>query len=102
MKALQEFAELYLTNFFEDSVYCAQICEKLITLMPKNMELARSRLRGTEDHIYSIDAVLSSFKILSIVFKCSSTIFLHLYESKKYNFRASFIHSNFSLYLCTF
>lgn len=51
LEALQEFAELYLSHFFEDSVLCA-VHAKRVTLMPKDMELAR-RIRGREDPINS-------------------------------------------------
>lgn len=42
--ALQEAAEAYLTSLFEDTNLCA-IHAKRITIMPKDMQLAR-RLRG--------------------------------------------------------
>lgn len=42
--ALQEAAEAYLVSLFEDSLLCA-IHAKRVTVMPKDMQLAR-RLRG--------------------------------------------------------
>jgi histone H3 len=42
--ALQEAAEAYLVNLFEDTNLCA-IHAKRVTIMPKDMALAR-RLRG--------------------------------------------------------
>lgn len=42
--ALQEAAEAYLTSLFEDTNLCA-IHAKRITIMPKDMQLAR-RIRG--------------------------------------------------------
>jgi histone H3 len=45
MLALQEAAEAYLTGLFEDTNLCA-IHAKRITIMPKDMQLAR-RIRGT-------------------------------------------------------
>ena len=42
--ALQEAAEAYLTGLFEDTNLCA-IHAKRVTIMPKDMQLAR-RLRG--------------------------------------------------------
>ena len=45
MLALQEAAEAYLTTLFEDTNLCA-IHAKRITIMPKDMQLAR-RIRGT-------------------------------------------------------
>lgn len=44
LKALQEAAEAYLVSLFEDTNLCA-IHAKRITIMPKDMQLAR-RLRG--------------------------------------------------------
>jgi len=46
--ALQEAAEAFLVTLFEDSVLCA-IHAKRVTLMPKDMDLAR-RIRGRSDH----------------------------------------------------
>ena len=42
--ALQEAAEAYLVTLFEDTVLCA-IHAKRVTVMPKDMQLAR-RIRG--------------------------------------------------------
>ena len=42
--ALQEASEAYLTSLFEDTNLCA-IHAKRITIMPKDMQLAR-RIRG--------------------------------------------------------
>ncbi len=42
--ALQEAAEAYLVGLFEDTVLCA-IHAKRVTIMPKDMQLAR-RIRG--------------------------------------------------------
>ena len=42
--ALQEAAEAYLTNFFEDTALCA-IHAKRVTIMPKDMQLTQ-RIRG--------------------------------------------------------
>ena len=42
--ALQETAEAYLTSLFEDTNLCA-IHSKRVTIMPKDMQLAR-RIRG--------------------------------------------------------
>ncbi len=44
--ALQEAAEAYLTGLFEDTNLCA-IHAKRITIMPKDMQLAR-RIRGEQ------------------------------------------------------
>jgi len=44
--ALQEAAEAYLVTLFEDSLLCA-IHAKRVTLMPKDMILAR-RIRGED------------------------------------------------------
>ncbi|XP_054283189.1 putative histone H3.3-like type 3 isoform X1 [Macrosteles quadrilineatus] len=49
LEALQEFAELYMTQFFEDSMLCA-IHARRVTLMAKDMQLAR-RIRGRDDPI---------------------------------------------------
>jgi len=46
IQALQEAAEAYLVNLFEDSLLCA-IHAKRVTLMPKDMTLAR-RIRGED------------------------------------------------------
>ena len=45
--ALQESSEAYLTGIFEDSNLCA-IHAKRVTVMPKDMQLAR-RIRGERD-----------------------------------------------------
>jgi len=45
---LQEAAEAFLVTLFEDSVLCA-IHAKRVTLMPKDMDLAR-RIRGRSEH----------------------------------------------------
>jgi histone H3 len=42
--ALQEASEAYLTSLFEDSNLCA-IHAKRVTIMPRDMQLAR-RIRG--------------------------------------------------------
>ena len=42
--ALQEAAEAYMTGLFEDTNLCA-IHAKRVTIMPKDMQLAR-RIRG--------------------------------------------------------
>ena len=42
--AMQEAAEAYLVNLFEDTNLCA-IHAKRVTIMPKDMQLAR-RIRG--------------------------------------------------------
>jgi histone H3 len=42
--ALQEASESYLTSLFEDTNLCAIHCKR-VTIMPKDMQLAR-RLRG--------------------------------------------------------
>ena len=42
--ALQEAAEAYLVGFFEDANLCA-ICAKRVTIVPKDMQLAR-QIRG--------------------------------------------------------
>ena len=44
LMALQEAAEAYLVTLFEDSMLCT-IHAKRVTLMPKDMNLAR-RIRG--------------------------------------------------------
>ena len=44
VKALQEAAEAYLVNLFEDTNLCA-IHAKRVTILPKDMQLAR-RIRG--------------------------------------------------------
>ena len=44
MMAIQEAAEAYLIGLFEDSNLCA-IHAKRVTIMPKDMQLAR-RIRG--------------------------------------------------------
>ena len=44
IKALQESAEAYLVNLFEDTNLCA-IHAKRVTILPKDMQLA-SRIRG--------------------------------------------------------
>ena len=44
IKALQEAAEAYLVNLFEDTNLCA-IHAKRVTILPKDMQLAR-RIRG--------------------------------------------------------
>eukprot|EP00033_Pygsuia_biforma_P001990 GCRY01002213.1.p1 GENE.GCRY01002213.1~~GCRY01002213.1.p1 ORF type:complete len:138 (-),score=30.60 GCRY01002213.1:310-723(-) len=44
IQALQEAAEAYLVNLFEDTNLCA-IHAKRVTIMPKDMQLAR-RIRG--------------------------------------------------------
>ena len=44
LQALQESAEAYLTAFYEDSMLCA-IHAKRVTIMPKDIQLAR-RIRG--------------------------------------------------------
>jgi histone H3 len=50
LAALQEAAEVYLTKLFEDTNLCA-IHAKRVTIMPKDMQLAR-RIRG--DYKYSL------------------------------------------------
>ena len=45
--ALQEAAEAYLVGLFEDTNLCA-IHSKRVTIMPKDMQLAR-RIRGEYD-----------------------------------------------------
>ena len=42
--AMQEASEVYLTSLFEDTNLCA-IHAKRVTIMPKDMQLAR-RIRG--------------------------------------------------------
>ena len=44
--ALQEAAEAYLVTLFEDTLLCA-IHAKRVTVMPKDMQLAR-RIRGEQ------------------------------------------------------
>ena len=46
--ALQEAAEAYLVQLFEDTNLCA-IHAKRVTIMPKDMQLAR-RIRGERNH----------------------------------------------------
>ena len=48
LRALQECAEGYLTGLFEDSYLCA-IHAKRVTLMVKDMQLAR-RIRGDRQY----------------------------------------------------
>ena len=47
LMALQEAAEAYMVTLFEDSLLCT-IHAKRVTLMPKDMALAR-RIRGESD-----------------------------------------------------
>jgi histone H3/H4 len=49
LEALQEAAEMYLVQFFEDSLLCA-IHARRVTLMVIDMQLAR-RIRGRTDSI---------------------------------------------------
>lgn len=49
LKALQESCELYIAQFFEDSYWCT-LHAKRVTLMVKDMQLAR-RIRGRQDII---------------------------------------------------
>uniref|UniRef100_A0A1B6JIL7 Core Histone H2A/H2B/H3 domain-containing protein n=2 Tax=Homalodisca liturata TaxID=320908 RepID=A0A1B6JIL7_9HEMI len=49
LEALQEFSELYMSQFFEDAVLCA-IHARRVTLMPRDIQLAR-RIRGRLDPI---------------------------------------------------
>jgi histone H3 len=44
LAAIQEASEAYLTSLFEDANLCA-IHAKRVTIMPKDMQLAR-RIRG--------------------------------------------------------
>ena len=55
LEAIQEAAETYLTNLFEDTVL-ATVHAKRVTAMPKDMTLAR-RIRGdyTQDFISYLD-----------------------------------------------
>jgi histone H3 len=48
IQALQEASEAYLTGLFEDTNLCA-IHAKRVTIMPKDMQLAR-RIRGDRYH----------------------------------------------------
>jgi histone H3 len=49
LQALQEAAEMYLVQFFEDSLLCS-VHAKRVTLMPNDLQLAR-RIRGRSDTI---------------------------------------------------
>jgi histone H3 len=49
IQALQEAAEAYLTSLFEDTNLCA-IHAKRVTIMPKDMQLAR-RIRGERRYL---------------------------------------------------
>uniref|UniRef100_A0A1B6KAU8 Core Histone H2A/H2B/H3 domain-containing protein n=1 Tax=Graphocephala atropunctata TaxID=36148 RepID=A0A1B6KAU8_9HEMI len=49
LEALQEFTELYITQFLENSMLCA-IHARRVTLKPSDMELTR-RIRGRQDPI---------------------------------------------------
>jgi histone H3 len=49
LEALQEAAEMYLVQFFEDSLMCA-IHSKRVTLMVNDLHLVR-RIRGHADPI---------------------------------------------------
>jgi histone H3/H4 len=49
LEALQEAAEMYLVQFFEDSMLCA-IHSKRITLMANDLQLVR-RIRGHSDPV---------------------------------------------------
>lgn len=49
LEALQESAEMYVVQFFEDSMLCA-VHAKRVTLMANDMQLAR-RIRGHSDTI---------------------------------------------------
>jgi histone H3/H4 len=49
LEALQEAAEMYMVQFFEDSLLCA-IHSRRVTLMVIDMQLAR-RIRGRTDSI---------------------------------------------------
>jgi len=49
LEALQEAAEMYVVQFFEDSFLCA-IHAKRVTLMANDLRLAR-RIRGHSDPI---------------------------------------------------
>ena len=46
LDCLQEAAEYYLVHLFEDAYLCTLHCKR-ITLMPKDMQLAK-RIRGVE------------------------------------------------------
>ena len=48
LMALQEAAEAYMVTLFEDSLLCT-IHAKRVTLMPKDMVLAR-RIRGEHEN----------------------------------------------------
>ena len=50
--ALQEAAEQFLVNLFEDSVLCA-IHAKRVTIMPKDIQLAK-RVRKFDEGILSL------------------------------------------------
>jgi histone H3/H4 len=49
LQALQEAAEMYVVQFFEDSLLCA-VHAKRVTLMANDLQLAR-RIRGHTDII---------------------------------------------------
>lgn len=49
LEALQEAAEMYMVQFFEDSVLCA-VHAKRVTLMANDLQLVR-RIRGHSDLI---------------------------------------------------
>jgi histone H3/H4 len=49
LEALQEAAEMYVVQFFEDSLLCA-VHAKRVTLMANDLQLAR-RIRGRTDTI---------------------------------------------------
>jgi histone H3/H4 len=49
LEALQEAAEMYVVQFFEDSLLCA-VHAKRVTLMASDLQLAR-RIRGHSDTI---------------------------------------------------
>ena len=53
--ALQEAAEAYLVGLFEDTNLCA-IHAKRVTIMPKDMQLAR-RIRGETTRLDTVAAV---------------------------------------------
>ena len=62
LMALQEASEAYLVRLFEDAYLCA-IHAKRVTLMPRDINLAR-RLRGEPPITKVIKKILPSFRTL--------------------------------------